>query len=556
MAEPCRAPLKQRGAFFTPAVVSRFLAEWAVRSPQDLILEPSCGEAAFLLAAVDCLRSMGSEVSDSQLFGIDIHADSIKAAETFLRESGISTPHLGQGDFFDLTPAPGFDAVIGNPPYIRYQQFFGESRAKALRAAEAQGVRLSGLSSSWAAFVVHASAFLKDNGRLALVLPAELLTVNYAAPVREFLLRRFASVRLVLFKERDFPGVMEEVVLLLAEGTGPSDRFELVQVDSFDQLHALIWESWGPRNGADKWVTALLPDTARELYSSLTADSRTVPLLQWGETTLGMVSGNNKFFTLTGSEVVRLNLPPEDLLKITPPGSRHLKGVRFTNQTWQELLRAGARAYLFYPRDAGSPLSPASAEYVRAGEEQNVHVAYKCRVRTPWWRVPKTRKPDLFLTYMNHYSPRLVANAAKVHCLNSFHGVTLHARNREIGGKLLPIAALNSLTTLSAEIVGRSYGGGLLKVEPKEADTLLLPAPPVLEACGDHLLAIEPQLSKHLRNGQIAQVIKLVDRVLLQKQMGLKRADIEQLRSARELLFSRRAARSRDSRGAEKSDNN
>ena len=123
---------------------------------------------------------------------------------------------------------------------------------------------------------------------------------------------------------------------------------------------------------------------------------------------------------------------------------------------------------------------------------------------------------------MNHHSPRLVANAAKVHCLNSLHGVTLRARHRQIGGKLLPIAALNSLTMLSAEIVGRSYGGGLLKVEPREADTLLLPAAALLETCGDQLLAIEPQLSKHLRNGDIAQVIKLVDRVLLQRQMGLE----------------------------------
>ena len=180
-------------------------------------------------------------------------------------------------------------------------------------------MRLTGLASSWAAFVVHASAFLKDNGRLALVLPAELLTVNYAAPVREFLLRRFANVRLILFKERDFPGVMEEVVLLLAEGTGPSDRFQLVQVDSFDQLHTLTWESWGPRNGADKWVTALLPDTARELYSSLTADSRTEPLLQWGETTLGMVSGNNNFFALTVNEVARLNLSQEICSKLLRP---------------------------------------------------------------------------------------------------------------------------------------------------------------------------------------------------------------------------------------------
>ncbi len=78
--------------------------------------------------------------------------------------------------------------------------------------------------------MVHATSFLRTGGRLALVLPAELLSVNYAAPVRRFLLDHFAEVRVVLFEERVFPGVIEEVVLLLAEGQGPCDHFDLFQV--------------------------------------------------------------------------------------------------------------------------------------------------------------------------------------------------------------------------------------------------------------------------------------------------------------------------------------
>ena len=76
------------------------------------------------------------------------------------------------------------------------------ARDGARRAALAQGVGLTALASSWAAFVVHAVSFLAVGGRMGLVLPAELLSVNYAAPVREFLLRRFERVRLVLFDER------------------------------------------------------------------------------------------------------------------------------------------------------------------------------------------------------------------------------------------------------------------------------------------------------------------------------------------------------------------
>lgn len=53
---------------------------------------------------------------------------------------------------------------------------------------------------------------------MGLVLPAELLSVNYAAEVRRFLLQSFERVDLVLFTERVFPDAQEEVLLLLAEG--------------------------------------------------------------------------------------------------------------------------------------------------------------------------------------------------------------------------------------------------------------------------------------------------------------------------------------------------
>ena len=47
-------------------------------------------------------------------------------------------------DFFDVDPErlPAFDAVVGNPPFIRYQSFSGAGRAKALARAREQGVAL------------------------------------------------------------------------------------------------------------------------------------------------------------------------------------------------------------------------------------------------------------------------------------------------------------------------------------------------------------------------------------------------------------------------------
>lgn len=543
---------KARGAFFTPREMTRFLTNWAIRSAEDRVLEPSCGEAAFLLAAGERVRELGAVQSSagSQLFGIELHEVSARLASQRLRHDGLDAG-ITVADFFDIPPSPSFDAVVGNPPYIRYQDFAGAARAKSLRAALAHGVRLTGLASSWAAFTVHAAQFLKPGGRLALVLPAELLSVGYAGQVRSFLLERFASVRLVLFEELVFPGVLEEVVLLLAEGQGPAPSFEVRQVRDLSELEILDrspWTWYTPERGG-KWTPALLPAEALITYRQLTATvgGAFAPLLTWGETYLGAVTGNNRYFTMNADEVVALGLTRRDWRPCSPPGSRHLRGLKFSESSWEELARDGERCYMFAP-DPDRP-SAAALRYIAAGEQEGIQKAYKCRNRNPWWRVPRVKVADLLLTYMDHERPRLTTNEARVDHLNSLYGVTLRHGLRELGRDLLPVASLNSISLLGAEIVGRAYGGGLLKLEPSEADLMPVPSENTIKTTSDDLRAIRPQLASGLRQGKLLEIVKLVDRVLLTKHLGINYGAILALREAREILFSRRVARGKGNRG-------
>lgn len=541
---------KARGAFFTPVEISDFIVSWAVRSGKDKLLEPSCGDAAFLIPAARKLKALGVSKARlrHQLTGIDIHAPSVLEAQRKLAMEGFAAD-IQEGDFFDLEPRPIFDAVIGNPPYVRYQQFSGAARAKSLRAALAHGVRLTALASSWAAFTIHASECLTDSGRLGLVLPAELLSVNYAAEVRRFLLNRFEKVRLVMFEQLVFPGVLEEVVLLLAEGRGKAESFEIYQardVSALSQLDTSSWRGFVPKAG-EKWTPALIPANALDLYRELTSGESFTQLIKWGETYLGAVTGNNDFFTLSSHDAARLGLRKSDLVKISPPGSRHLRGLTFTDRAWTQLAREEARCYLFYPQ-SDRP-SKAAATYIESGEKAGVHKAYKCKVRNPWWRVPLVAEPDLLFTYMNHDRPRLTTNQAGVQALNSIYGVTLKPQVRDLGKSCLPIACLNTLTLLGSEIVGRAYGGGLLKHEPKEADLLPVPTAAVLEAAKDELLLIEPQLSVALRQGNLLRAVEMVDAIILEKHLRLTMEQVLELREAREALFQRRVTRGRGTRG-------
>lgn len=544
------AARKGRGAFFTPPEISGFIAKWAIQSAEDAVLEPSCGEASFLLPAAERLRRLDRQgkLFSAGLCGIEIHQTSARRAEQLLEAAGFSA-QIEVADFFDVEPEPKFDAVIGNPPYIRYQNFAGELRAKALRTAFSQGVRLSRLASSWAAFVVHATRFLRPGGRLGLVLPAELLTVNYAAPVRRFLLKRFAKVRLVMFEELVFPGVLEEVVLLLAEGQGSSECFEVYQAEdladlvSMDRKH---WSGFTPETGG-KWTPALIAANAFAEYRSLVQSGEFCELLGWGETYLGSVTGNNRYFTLTHEDARTRGIPSGSLLPISPPGSRHLRGLTFTKSAWEEAKREGAACYLFHP--PSDRMGAAVQQYIADGAKAGVHKAYKCRVRNPWWRVPVVPVPDLLLTYMDHDRPRLVNNDARVAHINSLYGVTLKPEHRQLGRDLLPIASLNSVTLLGAEMVGRSYGGGLLKLEPKEADLLPVPSPSTVKAVEAKLRDLRPQLAKWLRQAKLSEAVNLVDGVLLREHGKIPESKIELLRQAREVLFSRRTTRGRGTRG-------
>jgi tRNA1(Val) A37 N6-methylase TrmN6 len=539
---------KARGAFFTPGEVTRFIAAWAITSEDDAVMEPSAGDAAFLVAAVHRLQALSTDRSRTPVIdGVEIHDYSARVGRQRVEDAG-GRARINVSDFFLVEPTPTYDAVIGNPPYVRYQDWTGDSRTRSRAAALRAGVALSGLASSWAAFTVHSAAFLKDGGRLGLVLPAELLAVNYAAPVREFLFKHFQSVELVLFDEQVFPEAEADVVLLLASGyrAGPTDHAVIRLAKNAAALSTLgTGQPWAPREPADKWTGSLVAPRATEPLRRLRDEGTFVDLETWGDTTLGIVTGANHFFTLSPAAVKRLGLRRSELLRLSPPGSSHLRGLDLTSSKLTRLGQAGKATYLFYPGDEPSPFAQA---YIEAGEKTAVDQAYKCQVRKPWYRVPVVKPADLLLTCMNADTPRLTTNRAGVHHLNSVHGVYLASPHRDLGAELLPLASLNSLTLLNAEMVGRAYGGGVLKLEPKEADVWAMPAPALVEARAFELRGIRSAVARKLQAGKLLDAVAMVDRVLLVDAGHVSGEQMSHVRDARAELARRRMARSTSGR--------
>lgn len=539
---------KARGAFFTPPGIAQFLTDWAIANDSDArVLDPTCGDGVFLLAAGERLRALGCSQAAirNQLSGVDIHARSLDQAGDLLREGKLDGT-LVHSDFFHLpTPAQlggevGWqDAVVGNPPFVRYQEYGVTERKRAAAASLAQGVRLNGLASSWAPLLVHAAGFLKPEGRLAMVVPAELMTVSYAEPIRRWLRQRFRAVSLVMFEELQFEHAEEQVVLLVARGTGGCDAFTLYHVSDADDLadiHIFDASSAALSEGG-KWTDLMLANETRQLFRRVSAQ-RFSRLDVYGTPELGTVTGANDYFALSEVTRVKYDLDTKMLKRISPPGTKHLKGLTFTRAQWEELKLAGQRVWLLHP-DVNAP-SAALKKYIKYGEQQEVDKAYKCTVRTPWWRPPVVPAPDLFFTYMSHRYPRLIANTSGATIVNSMHGVRLKKDAPKCARDALPLLALNSVTMLGAELLGRSYGGGILKMEPREAASLPVPAADALSAAWTQLAERRSSLDAALRLGDWPEVVREVDRVLLADVMGLANESVEAIREAAAFLRVRR----------------
>lgn len=551
---------KSLGAFYSPLPLVEPMVAWAVTRPDQTVLDPSCGDGVFLETAARRLRDLGAgpERLSSRLHAIDLNPEAVRITRERLGSRlGLSLDNLRVGSFFALSPPgvlfglpEGVDAVIGNPPYIRYQEFAGLARRDALERAAHAGVHLNRLASSWAHFVAYAVAFLRPGGRLALILPAELIHATYAAPLREHLRRSFAEVHVVSFRQAVFPGVQEEVVLLLAAGKdGGPGRLGLAEVETGEDLADLAAvlagaEVFSPGETAEKWIPGYTAHPGTVTLEHLQGRGLLTPLGDSGKANIGFVSGANEYFVLTPEEAALWGLP-ESSLQTALIRARQIPGLQITSADVAAVRAQGERCLLWRP---GGRLTLAEKAYVQRGEELGYSGRYKCRVRSPWYLVPGVNTPDAFLTYMSDVVPRLCLNRARVVASNTLLTVRL-PRVPAALRKAFVVAFYNSATLLSCERTGRSYGGGVLKLEPREADRILVPTVDLIARHKSPLLKLAAEVDKAVRNGRegcLDETVSKVDAVLFDGE----RIARGEMAAARASLHERRQGRARSLREA------
>lgn len=450
---------KAAGAYYTPEYAVRSLVTWVVRNRSDRLLDPACGDGRFLTVHSN---------------SVGVEQDPGAATLVHARAPGAL---IHEGDFFDwaATTKERFECAAGNPPFIRYQRFAGDVRVAAQRLCAAHGARFSSLSSSWAPFVVATATLLKPGGRIAFIVPAEIGHATYARPTLEFLSAHFSRVHIVAVQRRIFPGLSEDCWLLYAEGYGGSTtHFLLTKLTQFgfmprpprpdERISLAEWRAWNCR-----LRPFLLNAQVRATYQELAGSPAACRLGDIAEVGIGYVTGANDFFHLRPSQADAGGISSR-WLRPSVRNGRYLPSPTVTEQTLQCWIR-NDEPVLLLKLDPLAALPHAVRTYLDSPEGQAARRSYKCRAREPWYVVPDVTVPHAFLTYMSSDRPALVGNEAECACTNALHAV--HLRKR-IAVKRVQRAWDRPLTQLSCELEGHPLGGGLLKLEPREAARVVL----------------------------------------------------------------------------------
>lgn len=457
------------GQWFTAAPVTRLaIAAAAPFAQAARVLDPMCGEGAFLAAAHAAgLRS---------LTGVEIDAAAAAHACTIPGAAITRGDALAAGLVEQLGT---FDLVIGNPPYVRAGKVDPEvrrarARVIALDWPELPRDEIEALARHAdvaATCLLRALRFVRPGGTLALVVSTALLDADGAGALWSAI-ARVATVRALIIAptERWFADAAVNPMLLVAERrVAPDVRPRLLRLTApteavarctgldeiaahADERRAETPAGWGP---------ALRAPAAWFAWRAAAGDA-VVPLRELAEVRRGLTTGANHVFYVRRDAALRARLEPRGLAPVVrspfngapapiaiAPGDSPLVAITL-------------------PPDAKLARTPRIAAWLRAHEAEAL--ASSAGRRDPWWSLP-TNPARLFLA--KAYGPRFVQRLADVPMLADQRVYALLPR---AGVDLIALAAvLNALpTAVALEALGRgSMGFGA--VEWTVADALELP---------------------------------------------------------------------------------
>ncbi len=501
------------GQFYTSPEVVDLILGFCLRRPGDRLLDPSCGQGAFLSRAAHFRRwlaNSGGGVSEEGLWGVEIDPEAAATARQSLAGEEVASRILVQ-DFFSLQPgrelSDSFDCVVGNPPYTRAEWLgrvgAGADYKERLVDCAAPLARLSRRSGLHAYFFVHGSRFLRPQGRFGFVVSNSWLDVDYGIGLKRFLLDQFKILAVVESAvERWFSQARVNTCLVILEKCPDAADRNRNQV-RFARLkrplqELLVSSPDGAGRAADveSLTMRLLPGRSRltgdlpvrvvpqvslraegkwglylrapEVFFQTQARPRVVRLGELARVRRGQTTGANGFFYLLEPEREKWGIEDEFLW----PLLKSPKEIE-TVQVKPERL---AQQALVVPRKRDELGGTNVLRYIQWGESQGYHRRATCARRPLWYSLaPEVESEDRVVwvkgIWNRHFAPLL---EGRVVTDQQFY--TLSADPRLI--RVLAALLNSTWAALQAELLGRSnFGEGVLWLAGYEVARIQLPDP-------------------------------------------------------------------------------
>lgn len=525
---------KLRGGFYTQPAIAEFLTRWVNVAKPKSILEPSCGDGAFL----DAIKKVGM-THLKQITACEINEEEAQkaAVRTSLPVKIQRTDFLRWYLFFGQNEER-FDAVVGNPPFIRYQYLATEQQLLAEKIFGQLKLPFTKHTNAWVPFVLASIRLLKPGGRLAMVIPSEIFHIPHAQSLRRYLAEQCSRILIIDPEEIWFDDTLQGTVLLMAEKkmeiSEKSRGVAIIPVKSRDALSSDpedYFQNAAYTNGVTiegKWMPVFLSLSERALLAELKARDDVKKFADIASVDVGIVTGANKFFLVPDATVSEFSLQ-----RWAHPmfgRSNHVKGLVYSNSDHQMNKETGLPAnFLWFDEEQVEKLPQNVRDYLEVGLGQKLHTRFKCRTRRTWYKVPSVYSAPVAMLKRAHHYPRLVLNSADAYTTDTAYRI----RPLGIKPEALVLGFVNSLTCLTAEMEGRHYGGGVLELVPSEIERLLVP---VIKATAAELKAADKRFRDATNDSEF---LRMQDALVLGK-LGVSRNDQESLHGAWVKLRDRR----------------
>lgn len=488
---PERERLRTKGQFWTPDWVAEAMVCYAIAGGHTTLFDPAVGAGAFFHAAKRLAQETGTSL---KLFGTEIDPDALSEAKRW----GLSDDDLKGvqiADFVLSLFSTPLLATVGNPPYIRHHRLSDETKAR-LKALchDITGFTIDGRAGLHIYFLLKALALLEDGGRLAFIMPADTVEGVFARKLWAWIVAHYRLDTVVTFapEASPFPGVDTNALIFFIRKAPPTTMFHWVRciAEHSQQLKQWVLSGFEASPGGTLDVRrrsiseGIATGLSRFPISKDVASSPT--LARYARIMRGIATGSNEFFFLTRRQVQDLHIPDE-FLRLSLGRTRDVPDDRITAATIEAAHNAGRPTLLFAPD--GRPLEafPESVQaYLAEGVRAGLPSLALIKQRKPWYKMEVRLAPPFLFAYLGRRNARFIRNDAGIIPLTTFLCVYPHQQDEASINALWSVLS-HPETVHNLRLVGKSYGDGAIKVEPRALEALPLPKQALHETGLAHL---------------------------------------------------------------------